>query len=154
MRMRGHSQRHCRVSHQGAGRGTTQPASPAPATSSAPSPAREPEQLHEPFSVFTPVGEPITAARVYRGCVVTAAPARGRGRGHARGCGRGRAQPPVATPVAEHQVDLGEEVPAPAQIVPAGPAQAGEGAQTPTARTPKQVAPQTQIPPGQPAAIV
>ncbi|XP_019252805.1 PREDICTED: lariat debranching enzyme-like [Nicotiana attenuata] len=53
-----------------------------------------------------------------------AAPARGRGRGHARGRGRGRAQPPVATPVAEHQVDLGEEVPAPAQTVPAGPAQA------------------------------
>ncbi|XP_070015581.1 uncharacterized protein [Nicotiana sylvestris] len=28
------------------------------------------EQLHEPFSVSTPVGEPITVARVYRGCVV------------------------------------------------------------------------------------
>ncbi|XP_070017152.1 uncharacterized protein [Nicotiana sylvestris] len=31
----------------------------------------EPDQLHEPFSVSTPVGESITAARVYRGCVVT-----------------------------------------------------------------------------------
>ncbi|XP_070020217.1 uncharacterized protein [Nicotiana sylvestris] len=31
----------------------------------------EPEQLHELFSVSTPVGESITAARVYRGCVVT-----------------------------------------------------------------------------------
>ncbi|XP_075079999.1 uncharacterized protein LOC142165320 [Nicotiana tabacum] len=31
----------------------------------------EPEQLHEPFSVATPVGDSITAARVYRNCVVT-----------------------------------------------------------------------------------
>ncbi|XP_070045132.1 uncharacterized protein [Nicotiana tomentosiformis] len=31
----------------------------------------EPEQLHEPFSVSTTVGESIVAARVYRGCVVT-----------------------------------------------------------------------------------
>ncbi|XP_070034784.1 uncharacterized protein [Nicotiana tomentosiformis] len=31
----------------------------------------EPEQLHEPFSVSIPVGEYITAARVYRDCVVT-----------------------------------------------------------------------------------
>ncbi|XP_070009841.1 uncharacterized protein [Nicotiana sylvestris] len=31
----------------------------------------EPDQLHEPFSVSTPVGEYITVARVYRGCVVT-----------------------------------------------------------------------------------
>ncbi|XP_070024798.1 uncharacterized protein [Nicotiana sylvestris] len=31
----------------------------------------EPDQLHEPFSVSTTVGESITAARVYRGCVVT-----------------------------------------------------------------------------------
>ncbi|XP_070010253.1 uncharacterized protein [Nicotiana sylvestris] len=31
----------------------------------------EPDQLHEPFLVSTPVGEFITAARVYRGCVVT-----------------------------------------------------------------------------------
>ncbi|XP_019226760.1 PREDICTED: BLOC-1-related complex subunit 6-like [Nicotiana attenuata] len=38
--MRGHIQRHCRVSRQGAGRGTAQPSSPAAATSSAPSPAR------------------------------------------------------------------------------------------------------------------
>ncbi|XP_070010155.1 uncharacterized protein [Nicotiana sylvestris] len=30
----------------------------------------EPEQLHEPFSVSTLVGEYITAARVYRGCVI------------------------------------------------------------------------------------
>ncbi|XP_070004204.1 uncharacterized protein [Nicotiana sylvestris] len=30
----------------------------------------EPDQLHEPFLVSTPVGESITAARVYRGCVV------------------------------------------------------------------------------------
>ncbi|XP_070017341.1 uncharacterized protein [Nicotiana sylvestris] len=36
----------------------------------------EPEQLHESFSVSIPVGEPITAAQVYRGCVVTV---RGRG---------------------------------------------------------------------------
>ncbi|XP_070014990.1 uncharacterized protein [Nicotiana sylvestris] len=28
-------------------------------------------QLHDPFSVSTPVDESITAARVYRGCVVT-----------------------------------------------------------------------------------
>ncbi|XP_070004730.1 uncharacterized protein [Nicotiana sylvestris] len=31
----------------------------------------EPEQLHEPFSVSTPVGESILVARVYRGCIVT-----------------------------------------------------------------------------------
>ncbi|XP_070013970.1 uncharacterized protein [Nicotiana sylvestris] len=31
----------------------------------------EPEQLHEPFLVSTPVGESISVARVYRGCVVT-----------------------------------------------------------------------------------
>ncbi|XP_070019964.1 uncharacterized protein [Nicotiana sylvestris] len=31
----------------------------------------EPDQLHEPFLVSTLVGESITAARVYRGCVVT-----------------------------------------------------------------------------------
>ncbi|XP_070047488.1 uncharacterized protein [Nicotiana tomentosiformis] len=31
----------------------------------------EPEQLHESFSVSTPVGKSITAARVYRDCVVT-----------------------------------------------------------------------------------
>ncbi|XP_070004787.1 uncharacterized protein [Nicotiana sylvestris] len=31
----------------------------------------EQDQLHEPFSVSTPVGESITVARVYRGCVVT-----------------------------------------------------------------------------------
>ncbi|XP_070023154.1 uncharacterized protein [Nicotiana sylvestris] len=31
----------------------------------------EPDQLHEPFSVSTPIGDSITAARVYRGCVVT-----------------------------------------------------------------------------------
>ncbi|XP_075092245.1 uncharacterized protein LOC142172512 [Nicotiana tabacum] len=31
----------------------------------------EPEQLHESFSVSTPVGDSITAARVYRNCVVT-----------------------------------------------------------------------------------
>ncbi|XP_070054400.1 uncharacterized protein [Nicotiana tomentosiformis] len=31
----------------------------------------EPEQLHEPFFISTPVGEPILAARVYRDCVVT-----------------------------------------------------------------------------------
>ncbi|XP_070017470.1 uncharacterized protein [Nicotiana sylvestris] len=30
----------------------------------------EPDQLHEPFSVSTPVGESITTTRVYRGCVV------------------------------------------------------------------------------------
>uniref|UniRef100_A0A1U7V8N6 Uncharacterized protein LOC104211283 n=2 Tax=Nicotiana sylvestris TaxID=4096 RepID=A0A1U7V8N6_NICSY len=30
----------------------------------------EPEQLHEPFSVSTPVGDSITATRVYRNCVV------------------------------------------------------------------------------------
>ncbi|XP_070014077.1 uncharacterized protein [Nicotiana sylvestris] len=29
------------------------------------------DQLHEPFSVSTPVGESITVARVYRGCVGT-----------------------------------------------------------------------------------
>nr|XP_009789990.1 PREDICTED: uncharacterized protein LOC104237524 [Nicotiana sylvestris] len=38
--MRGHIQRHCRVSRQGAGRCTTQPSSPAAATSSSSSPAR------------------------------------------------------------------------------------------------------------------
>nr|XP_009761683.1 PREDICTED: uncharacterized protein LOC104213832 [Nicotiana sylvestris] len=38
--MRVHIQRHCRVSHQGVGRGTTQSSSPATATSSAPSLAR------------------------------------------------------------------------------------------------------------------
>nr|XP_009778655.1 PREDICTED: uncharacterized protein LOC104227972 [Nicotiana sylvestris] len=38
--MRGHIQRHCRASRQGAGRGTTQSSSQAVATSSAPSPAR------------------------------------------------------------------------------------------------------------------
>ncbi|XP_070010240.1 uncharacterized protein [Nicotiana sylvestris] len=31
----------------------------------------EPDQLHEPFLVSTPVGESITIVRVYRGCVVT-----------------------------------------------------------------------------------
>ncbi|XP_070009969.1 uncharacterized protein [Nicotiana sylvestris] len=31
----------------------------------------EPDQLHEPFSVSTLVGESIVTARVYRGCVVT-----------------------------------------------------------------------------------
>ncbi|XP_070025325.1 uncharacterized protein [Nicotiana sylvestris] len=31
----------------------------------------EPEQLHEPFLVSTPVGESILAARVYRSCIVT-----------------------------------------------------------------------------------
>ncbi|XP_070034761.1 uncharacterized protein [Nicotiana tomentosiformis] len=31
----------------------------------------EPEQLYEPFSVSTPIGESITAARVCRDCVVT-----------------------------------------------------------------------------------
>ncbi|XP_070023253.1 uncharacterized protein [Nicotiana sylvestris] len=31
----------------------------------------EPDHLHEPFLVSTPVGESITAARVYTGCVVT-----------------------------------------------------------------------------------
>ncbi|XP_075096366.1 uncharacterized protein LOC142174466 [Nicotiana tabacum] len=31
----------------------------------------EPEQLHDPFSVSTSVGDSITAARVYRNCVVT-----------------------------------------------------------------------------------
>ncbi|XP_070010174.1 uncharacterized protein [Nicotiana sylvestris] len=31
----------------------------------------EPEQLHESFSLSTPVGESILAARVYRGCIVT-----------------------------------------------------------------------------------
>ncbi|XP_070030796.1 uncharacterized protein [Nicotiana sylvestris] len=31
----------------------------------------EPDQLHEPFSMSTPVCESIMAARVYRGCVVT-----------------------------------------------------------------------------------
>ncbi|XP_070010713.1 uncharacterized protein [Nicotiana sylvestris] len=31
----------------------------------------EPEQLHEQFSISTPVGESITTARVYRNCVVT-----------------------------------------------------------------------------------
>ncbi|XP_070010399.1 uncharacterized protein [Nicotiana sylvestris] len=30
----------------------------------------EPEQLHEPFSVSTPVGDSVTATRVYRNCVV------------------------------------------------------------------------------------
>ncbi|XP_070002505.1 uncharacterized protein [Nicotiana sylvestris] len=143
--MRGHIQRHCRVSLQGAGRGTAQSSIPAAATSLAPSLARgtpapagrgaamggaqisggpnrfyamsgrytvetspdvvtgilivqshdvyalidpgstlsyvtpfvaiefgiEPDQLHEPFSVSTPIGESITATRVYRGCVVT-----------------------------------------------------------------------------------
>ncbi|XP_070003401.1 uncharacterized protein [Nicotiana sylvestris] len=39
-RMRGHIQRHCRVSLQGAGRGASQPTSPAAATSLTPSPAR------------------------------------------------------------------------------------------------------------------
>ncbi|XP_070023232.1 uncharacterized protein [Nicotiana sylvestris] len=38
--MRGHIHRYCRVSRQGAGRGTTQLASPVAATSSTPSPAR------------------------------------------------------------------------------------------------------------------
>ncbi|XP_070023240.1 uncharacterized protein [Nicotiana sylvestris] len=143
--MRGHIERHCRVSRQGAGRGKAQPASLEAATSSAPSTARgtpaptrhgaarggvqssggpsqfyamsclqigeaspdavtgiltvqshdvyalidpsstlsyvslyvamefgiEPDQLHEPFSVSTPVGESITVARVYRGFVGT-----------------------------------------------------------------------------------
>uniref|UniRef100_A0A1U7WY35 Uncharacterized protein LOC104230999 n=1 Tax=Nicotiana sylvestris TaxID=4096 RepID=A0A1U7WY35_NICSY len=31
----------------------------------------KPDQLHKLFSVSTPVGEPVTVARVYRGCVVT-----------------------------------------------------------------------------------
>ncbi|XP_070014252.1 uncharacterized protein [Nicotiana sylvestris] len=143
--MRGHIQRHCHTSRQGAGRGIAQSSSLAAATSSAPSPARgaltpagcgvtrggaqtsggpsrlyaisghqtveaspdvvtgiptvkspdvyalidpgstlsyvtpfvamefgiELDQLHEPFLMSTPVGESITAARVYRGCVVT-----------------------------------------------------------------------------------
>ncbi|XP_070013961.1 uncharacterized protein [Nicotiana sylvestris] len=143
--MRGHIQRHCRVSRQGAGIGTAQSFGLVASTSSAPSPARgtlapagrdvarggaqssggpsrfyamsgcqtveaspdvvtsiltvqshdvyalidpgstlsyvtpfvamefgiEPEQLHEPFSVSTPVGESILATRAYRSCVVT-----------------------------------------------------------------------------------
>ncbi|XP_070010317.1 uncharacterized protein [Nicotiana sylvestris] len=143
--MRGHIQRYCHVSCEGAGRGTTQLSSLAAATSSATSPARgtpvpagrgaamdgaqslggpgrfyamsgrqtakastnivtsiltvqildvyalidpgstlsyvtlfvamefgiKPNQLHEQFSVSTPVGESITVSRVYRGCVVT-----------------------------------------------------------------------------------
>ncbi|XP_070046736.1 uncharacterized protein [Nicotiana tomentosiformis] len=40
--LRGHIQRECRSSRQGAGRGTTQPSSSAAATSSAPPPARGP----------------------------------------------------------------------------------------------------------------
>nr|XP_009790052.1 PREDICTED: uncharacterized protein LOC104237577 [Nicotiana sylvestris] len=39
--MRGHIQRHCHVSRRGAGMGVAQPTSPAAATSSAPSPARD-----------------------------------------------------------------------------------------------------------------
>ncbi|XP_070006126.1 uncharacterized protein [Nicotiana sylvestris] len=143
--MRGHIQRHCPVSPQGVGRGTTQPVNPVAAISSSPSLARgtpaptergvarggvqslggpsqfyamsgfqtteaspdvvtgiltvqshdvyalidpgstlsyvtpfvamgfgiESDQLHKPFSVSTLVGDSITAARVYRGCVVT-----------------------------------------------------------------------------------
>ncbi|XP_070007804.1 uncharacterized protein [Nicotiana sylvestris] len=143
--MRGNIQRYCRVSRQGADRGTTQPVSPAAATLSSPSPTRgtpapaghgvarggmqgsggpsrfyaisgrqtaeasldvvtgiltiqshdvyelidpgstlsyitpfvamefgiEPDQLQEPFSVSTPIGKSIIAARAYRGCVVT-----------------------------------------------------------------------------------
>ncbi|XP_070046659.1 uncharacterized protein [Nicotiana tomentosiformis] len=110
--MRGHIQRECRLSCQGAGRDTTQPYSSAAATSSAPPPSRgtpapagrgaarggpqslggpsrfydmsgrqsaeaspdvvtEPEQLHESFSISTPVGEFIMVARVYRGCIVS-----------------------------------------------------------------------------------
>ncbi|XP_070004542.1 uncharacterized protein [Nicotiana sylvestris] len=30
----------------------------------------QPDHLHEPFLVSTPIGESITGARVYRGCVV------------------------------------------------------------------------------------
>ncbi|XP_070008549.1 uncharacterized protein [Nicotiana sylvestris] len=30
----------------------------------------EPEQLFEPFSVSTPVGDPVIASRIYRGCVI------------------------------------------------------------------------------------
>ncbi|XP_070045169.1 uncharacterized protein [Nicotiana tomentosiformis] len=33
--------------------------------------SQNPEQLHEPFYVSTPVGEPIVAVRVYWDCVVT-----------------------------------------------------------------------------------
>ncbi|XP_070057470.1 uncharacterized protein [Nicotiana tomentosiformis] len=143
--MRGHIQRECRASHQGASRGTTQSSSPTTATSSAPPLARGspaptghgearggaqssgepnrfyalsgrqsaeasqdiviviltvqshdvyalidpgsslsyvtpyvatsfgivPEQLHEPFSVSTLVGEFIMVALVYKDCVVT-----------------------------------------------------------------------------------
>ncbi|XP_070017330.1 uncharacterized protein [Nicotiana sylvestris] len=142
--MRGHIQRHCHASCQGAGRGSAPSSSPAVATSSSPSPARgtpapagrgaarggaqssggpnwfyamsgrqtakpfpdvvigiltiqshdvyalidpgstlsyvtpfvamefgiEPEQLHEPFSVSTLVGESILATRAYKSCVV------------------------------------------------------------------------------------
>ncbi|XP_070002598.1 uncharacterized protein [Nicotiana sylvestris] len=32
---------------------------------------KEPEQLHKPFSVSTPVDESILATRIYRSCVVT-----------------------------------------------------------------------------------
>nr|XP_009770285.1 PREDICTED: uncharacterized protein LOC104221009 [Nicotiana sylvestris] len=66
--MRGHIQRHCHASCQGAGRGSAPSSSPAVATSSSPSPARE--QLHEPFSVSTLVGESILATRAYKSCVV------------------------------------------------------------------------------------
>ncbi|XP_070036112.1 uncharacterized protein [Nicotiana tomentosiformis] len=143
--MRGHIQRECHLSCQGAGRGTLQPSSSTAVISSAPPTTRgtpasagrgaarggeqssegpsrfysmsgrqsaetsldvvtcilivqshdvyalinpgstlsyvtlyvaiefgiESEQLHEPFSVSTPVGEFILAARVYWGCVVT-----------------------------------------------------------------------------------
>ncbi|XP_070041135.1 uncharacterized protein [Nicotiana tomentosiformis] len=110
--LRGHIQRECRSSCQGAGRGITQPSSSAVATSSTPPPARgtpapaghsaarggaqssggpnrfytmsdcynaeasldivtKPEQLHDPFSVSTLVGESIMAAQVYNGCVIT-----------------------------------------------------------------------------------
>ncbi|XP_070036532.1 uncharacterized protein [Nicotiana tomentosiformis] len=143
--MRGHIQRECRASRQGAGRGTTQSSSPTAATSSAHPPAQvssapagcgttrggaqssggpsrfyamsgrqsaeassdvvtgiltvqshdvyalinpgfslsyvtpyvatsfgiEPEQLHEPFSVSTPVDESIMVVQIYRECVVT-----------------------------------------------------------------------------------
>uniref|UniRef100_A0A1U7XF31 Uncharacterized protein LOC104233369 n=1 Tax=Nicotiana sylvestris TaxID=4096 RepID=A0A1U7XF31_NICSY len=78
----------CYLELPGAGRGITQSSSLATATSSTPSPARgsptptghgaarggaqiKAYQLHEPFSVSTPVAESITATRVYRSCVVT-----------------------------------------------------------------------------------
>ncbi|XP_070036755.1 uncharacterized protein [Nicotiana tomentosiformis] len=70
--IRGLIQRECRASHQGAGRGSTQPSSSATAIFSAPPPARgSPAPAgHGAARGGSQIGESIVVARVYKVCVV------------------------------------------------------------------------------------